>query len=91
VGFFKRFFGTKEGVRDSRLQAEAMDAAQGLDIDAAVAAHLQWKRQLQARLNEGRDPSPDVGPAAATTAVTWVAGFMAGAVRVWAPSPGSPS
>lgn len=62
MGFFKRFFGTKAGVRDSRLQAEAVDAAQGLDIDAAVAAHLQWKRQLQARLNEGGDPLLDGGP-----------------------------
>lgn len=62
MGFFRRFFGTEGSVRDSQFQAEAVGAAQGLDIEAAVAAHLQWKRQLQARLADGGGQLSDAGP-----------------------------
>ncbi len=49
--FLRRFFGSDPAVRDSQLRAEAARAAEGLDIAAAIAAHRDWKRQLQAQLS----------------------------------------
>jgi len=37
-------------VQDNQLRVEAAGAAQGLDIEAAVMAHQQWKLHLQAHL-----------------------------------------
>lgn len=58
--FLGRFFGTDPAVRDSQLRDAVACAAEGLDIQAAVAAHRQWKQQLQAQL---RSPAaaPPVG------------------------------
>lgn len=50
MALFRRFFGAEGAVHDNQLQAEAADAVQGLDIDAAVAAHQQWKQHLLAHL-----------------------------------------
>lgn len=50
MALFRRFFGAVGAVHDNQLQAEAADAAQGLDIDAAVVAHQQWKQHLLAHL-----------------------------------------
>ena len=46
----QRFFGAEPLVADGALRAEAVRAAQGLDIEAAINAHLDWKRQLRAQL-----------------------------------------
>ena len=46
----QRFFGAEPLVADGALRAEAVRAAQGLDIEAAIKAHLDWKRQLRAQL-----------------------------------------
>ena len=51
--FLRRFFGGDRELRDSQLRAEAARAAEGLDIEAAMAAHREWKRQLQVLLLGG--------------------------------------
>jgi len=45
-----RFFGTDPAGRDSGLQAEAVDATRGLDIEMAIDAHGDWKQRLRAQL-----------------------------------------
>lgn len=56
--FLQRFFGGDPAARDSQWRAEAVRAAEGLDIDAAIAAHLFWKEQLQTQITgrPGADP-----------------------------------
>lgn len=56
--FLRRFFGGDPAVRDSRWRAEAARAADELDIEAAIAAHLRWKAQLQTHIagRPGADP-----------------------------------
>ena len=49
LGFLKSFFGNDN--RDSQLEAELAIAADGLDIQMAMAAHDNWKLRLQAYLN----------------------------------------
>lgn len=48
-GFFKSFFG--ESVNDSRINEEAVQAMDALDIQMAKAAHENWKIRLQAYLD----------------------------------------
>ncbi|MCB2017124.1 MAG: CZB domain-containing protein [Hydrogenophaga sp.] len=48
--WLRRFFGTDALARDSQLRAEAARAVEGLDIEAALSAHRQWKQQLRACL-----------------------------------------
>jgi hypothetical protein len=60
LAFFRRFFGAVGAVRDSQLQAEAVGAAQSLDIGAAVLAHQQWKQRLLAHLAGNAEAGLDV-------------------------------
>lgn len=58
--FFKKFFGTAHGAAAE--PDSLVDIAAGLDIDAAIAAHQNWKMRLTAYL-EGRsteDLRPEV-------------------------------
>lgn len=62
VPSFRRFFGGEPVEQDSRLRAEAVRAAEGLDIDAAIAAHQRWKEQLQTRITGRPGMDPSAGP-----------------------------
>lgn len=55
----RRFFGHEQSARDSQLRAEAARAAEGLDVEAELAAHRLWKEQLLTQLTgrPGRPPS----------------------------------
>lgn len=48
--FTRQFFGTGSAERDRLLRSEAARAAEGLDIEEAIATHRLWKQQLRARL-----------------------------------------
>lgn len=57
--FLRRFFGGDPAVLGRQWRAEAARAAEGLDIEATIAAHLHWKEQLQMRITgrPGADPA----------------------------------
>jgi hypothetical protein len=59
VPFLRRFFGGDPAVLGRQWRAEAARAAEGLDIEAAMAAHLRWKEQLQTQITgrPGADPA----------------------------------
>lgn len=48
--FTRQFFGTGSAERDRLLRSEVARAAEGLDIDEAIATHQYWKQQLRAQL-----------------------------------------
>lgn len=48
--FTRQFFGSGSAERDRLLRSEAVRAAEGLDIEEAIATHQLWKQQLRARL-----------------------------------------
>ena len=60
--FLRRFFGSEHTASGRQLRDDAAVAVQGLDIDAAQAAHQRWKQQLRAHLLSRGVPSAQTEP-----------------------------